>query len=92
MEFWEGAVLVVGGIWLVGHMSRRSASHPINQVQPTYSSTVPTLAQTTNTAGTPSLVSGETLVQPAPTPPVKINPVVLPPARSMLIKARYPVV
>jgi hypothetical protein len=30
MEWWEGAILIVGGIWLVGRMSRQSPNHPLN--------------------------------------------------------------
>ncbi len=29
MELWEGAALVVGGLWLIGRMSRKSATAPV---------------------------------------------------------------
>lgn len=70
MEFWEGAILVVGGIWLVGRMSRQSASHPANVAAPYMVSPSndpsggldPTLA--TNTAGDSSITVGEPIGQP----------------------------
>jgi len=88
MEFWEGAILVVGGVWLVGHMSRRSAAHPLNQNQPTYSA-VPTLAQSTNTAGTSSLVAGESLTQPTGSQLVKSGPVSLPASGTPVARPIY---
>lgn len=67
MEFWEGAVLVVGGLWLVGKISRQHGS--VAHVMPT--SLNPSLlggagnTVGTNEAGETSLVAGETL-QAAP--------------------------
>jgi hypothetical protein len=65
MEFWEGAVLVVGGIWLVGHMSAKSAVGQSASIvkKPTVQVGNTTL---TNTAGTSSLVAGEPLTPAGP--------------------------
>lgn len=70
MEFWEGALVVVGGIWLIGRMSRRPQG-PVYTAAPMMVSPSndpsgglnPTLA--TNTAGDSSLTVGEPLGQPA---------------------------
>lgn len=73
MEFWEGAILVVGGIWLVGRMSRQTAAHPLNATAVTdlvTPSNVPNLTNITNTAGEPVVVWGEPL-DPAPVPVLK---------------------
>jgi hypothetical protein len=55
MEFWEGAILVVGGIWLVGRMSRQSASHPANII-PAVMTQTPTDQNQVSVADTPQLV------------------------------------
>ncbi len=63
MQFWEGAVLLVGGIWLVGRIHRTQvrslapAPHPVF----TPSQPVPGPTSETNTDGSGYLVSGETL-------------------------------
>jgi hypothetical protein len=70
MEFWEGAVLIVGGLWLVGRMSRASATSPINKVPVTASSigTVGPQGNTvsTSTDGSTALIAGEPLTPMAP--------------------------
>lgn len=72
MKFWEGAIIVVGGIWLIGRLSRSSASHPVNLAASgagAAASPSPLLpggaTVETNTDGSNSLVAGETLL-PAP--------------------------
>lgn len=68
MEFWEGALLVVGGVWLIGHMSRRSHHHPVNSVS-AYINQVPeqNLTNMTNEAGGgTSLTYGEPLLPAQP--------------------------
>lgn len=65
MEFWEGAVLIVGGVWLVGKMTKR----PVFGAAPSITSKVvatPGLTTLTNTAGTPHLVAGEPLTPAGP--------------------------
>ena len=70
MKFWEGAILVVGGIWLVGRMSRNSAMHPANRAL-SYSQTPP-LTKQTNVAQAPFVIAGESLTPPISIPgPVK---------------------
>lgn len=75
MEFWEGAILALGGIWLVGHMARKSANSPINNIASSISAVgaVSSAGNTisTNTDGSSSLVAGEPLSGGAPTIPVK---------------------
>jgi hypothetical protein len=70
MEFWEGAVLIVGGLWLVGRMSRASATHPLN-AKPASISALGTVGPqgntvATNTDGSTSLIAGEPLTPMAP--------------------------
>jgi hypothetical protein len=61
MEFWEGAILVVGGIWLIGKLSRQSPNHPVNAIPLSVSASGNSLNPTlsTNTDGSSSLVVGE---------------------------------
>lgn len=75
MKFWEGAILVVGGIWLIGRLSRRLPTHPTNAIGSVSSSDSsisnmnsagPTVG--TNTDGSSSLVGGETLQAAPPLP------------------------
>ena len=83
MEFWEGAVLLVGGVWLVGHMSRRSASHPINSVATAIQASRYTsnLTNSTNMAGSTSLIAGESLTPQGPKLPTSSQPIVAPVTR-----------
>lgn len=71
MEFWEGAVLALGGLWLVGRMSRASASSPLNRppVSQAALGTVGPAGNTvaTNTDGSDTLVAGEPLTPQGPT-------------------------
>ena len=67
MEFWEGAILVVGGIWLIGKVSRKSPNHPVTASMVAANPTQP--AGNTvgvNTDGSNNLVSGEPLAPPVP--------------------------
>jgi hypothetical protein len=67
MEFWEGAILVVGGLWLVGRMSRASASMPPVLSKAAAGTVTPTGNTTaTNTDGSSVLVAGEPLSGSAP--------------------------
>jgi hypothetical protein len=74
MEFWEGAILVVGGIWLVGRVSRNSPHHPV-----TASAIALNLPQSAgNTIGTQqdgsgALVWGESLAPPVAPLPAHVN-------------------
>lgn len=69
MEFIEGAILVIGGIWLVGRMSRQSATHPANAAAASPVSIEPNLTTRTNLAGgTAGLVTGEPLTTATPAP------------------------
>ena len=62
MEFWEGAVLIAGGIWLVGRMHRRQTmSFPSGGGYTTFVNRVAGPTSATNTDGSNSLVAGETL-------------------------------
>lgn len=62
MEFWEGAVLLVGGIWLVGRIHRTQLrSNVISGAVMTPEQQVPGATSETNTAGTGHLVWGEPL-------------------------------
>jgi hypothetical protein len=67
MEFWEGAVLVVGGLWLVNYMSHNSrhGANPLPNAN--LGGNQSGLTQMTNTAGASSLVVGEPLAAPQPT-------------------------
>lgn len=78
MEFWEGALLVVGGIWLIGRVSRNSANHPINSVANAVavSKTQQNLTTMTNTSGSIAVVAGEPLTggpEPMPVAVPKFN-------------------
>lgn len=70
MEIWEAAVLIVGGVWLVGRMARNSPTSPLNQIAPSVSAvgTVGPQGNTTatNTDGSSSLIAGEPLTPSAP--------------------------
>lgn len=92
MEFWEVAILAVGGVWLVGRMSRASASSPLNMSLASKAAvgTVGPKGNTvaTNTDGSSTLVAGEPLTPPGPSimPPIRhaYNPVVEAPFRTPL--------
>jgi hypothetical protein len=70
VEFWEGAILVIGGVWLVGTMARKSATSPINKATTSIvaAGTVTSAGNTiaTNTDGSTSLIAGEQLGPSAP--------------------------
>jgi hypothetical protein len=72
MEFWEGAILLVGGIWLVGQLDKRKTT-----VIATVSSvgTVGPQGNTiaTNTDGSTALVAGEPLTPGAASVPILTN-------------------
>lgn len=66
MEFWEGAVLIIGGVWFVGRMHRTATATgamapgvaaPVGMP----SHRVPGPTSETNTDGSGYLVSGESL-------------------------------
>jgi hypothetical protein len=62
MEFWEGAILIVGGIWLVGRVHRQQVQRlPASAPVMSPSQRVPGPTSATNTDGSGFLVSGETL-------------------------------
>ena len=62
MEFWEGAVLIVGGIWLVGRL-HRVQTRSVAMAGPVSSPAMPVPGPTseTNLDGSGYLVSGESL-------------------------------
>jgi hypothetical protein len=65
MELWEAAILVVGGIWLIGKVSRNSPNHPVTASMVAANPTQP--AGNTvgiNTDGSNNLVWGEPLAPP----------------------------
>jgi hypothetical protein len=64
LEFWEGAILVVGGLWLVSHMAKRQA--PVAAVNNTGVSNASNLTTITNQAGGLPTIAGESLVAPTP--------------------------
>lgn len=62
MEWWEGAIVIVGGIWLIGRVSRHSPTHPVNSVPLSLNGGTarglnPTTA--TNMDGSDTLIAGE---------------------------------
>ncbi len=62
MEFWEGAVLIVGGIWLVGRMHRiQTRSVTMGGPVPSPAMRVPGATSETNLDGSGYLVAGESL-------------------------------
>jgi hypothetical protein len=79
VKFWEAAILIVGGVWLVGRMARASSSSPLNKIVPSVSAlgTVGPAGNTvaTNQAGTSSLIAGEPLTPAGPSimPPLTIG-------------------
>lgn len=74
MELWEGAILVVGGVFLVGYMSQKnqaavlgaqSAAAAATTINPNTGTTnVSNLTNLTNTAGGQPTVMGEPLEPP----------------------------
>jgi hypothetical protein len=75
MELWEGAILVVGGIFLVGYMSRKNALAAqsgagslslATTVTPAGTSNASNLTNLTNTAGGYPTIMGEPLEPPQP--------------------------
>jgi hypothetical protein len=87
MEFWEGAILVVGGVWLVSYMANRQTSSTAQVYKTASTGSVGTtnasnLTNITNQAGQ-TTVWGEPLEPPAPsianpTMPARILPSVGP--------------
>jgi hypothetical protein len=67
MEFWEGAVLIIGGLYLVSRVTRKTVV--VAPVNANLATNVSGLTQLTNTAGTSSLVAGEDLAAPTPSIP-----------------------
>jgi hypothetical protein len=62
MELWEGAILVVGGIWLIGRVSRQSPNHPVTaalNASSSLQSAGATPGITLNPPSTPSLETGD---------------------------------
>lgn len=87
MEFWEGAILIVGGVWLVSHMARknRQAQQTIigtSTLGASGTSNESNLTNLTNTAGGTPTIYGEPLQ--APNPPLAY------PVRSPMIVAPTP--
>jgi hypothetical protein len=73
MELWEGAILIVGGIWLVGYMSTRNQQLAAATAAATAgTSNVSNLTTVTNQAGGTPAVAGESLTPPQP-PPLPVN-------------------
>ena len=66
MELYEGAILIVGGIWLVGHMSRKTQQTAATLQESAGVSNASNLTNTTNQAGGLPAVAGESLVPPNP--------------------------
>jgi hypothetical protein len=69
MELWEGAILVVGGLYLVTVMARRQpgvAVSPNANLANLSGRGQSGLTTATNTAGTDYLVAGEQLAAPTP--------------------------
>lgn len=94
MEFWEGAILVVGGVWLVKHMANRHRSALANvsaqsSLGSAGTSNASNLTNITNTAGGYPTIAGEPLDSPQPpimvpivkpAQPIAIRPVAMPKA------------
>lgn len=67
MEFWEGAILVVGGVWLVSYMANRNkqAAQTVagtSILGSAGTSNQSNLTNLTNTAGGVPTIAGESLV------------------------------
>jgi len=74
MEFWEGAVIVVGGLWLIGRMSRQSAAHPLNAMPNPTQTTGQFQTYNSSRAGT-TIIAGENIGISAPAlPSAPVNP------------------
>lgn len=78
MELWEGAILVVGGIWLVGHMaSKNAAVQATAAAAATGVSNQSNLTNITNTAGGDPTIAGEPLTPSNPPllggPPIAVT-------------------
>ena len=100
MEWWEGAILVVGGVWLIGRISRQSPNHPVNSVAQAVavSQTQQNLTTMTNTSGSVAVVAGEPLTggsEPIPVAITKRNiiavqrPVTAQPVTSTLTRSGF---
>jgi hypothetical protein len=84
MEFWEGAILVVGGIYLVTVVAKKRPGAPVSpNANLTNLSGRGQSGNTvaTNTAGTPFLVAGEDLAGPTSALPTTTVPVASGPTR-----------
>jgi hypothetical protein len=74
LELWEGAVLIVGGVWLVGYMSRRNGvglntvGAPSTTVNSSGTSNPSNLTTITNQAGGDPTTWGEPLLPAQPQP------------------------
>lgn len=82
MELWEGAILTLGGIYLIGRLSRQSPNHPANVAAAANASlqaagatpiatpappSTPSLETGDQSQSTGGLVAGEPLATPLPT-------------------------
>jgi hypothetical protein len=92
VKVWEAAILIIGGLWLVGRMARASASSPLNKVSTVSAvGTVGPQGNTvaTNEAGTSYLIAGEPLTPAGPPilPPIMIgsDPVTSLPVRAPVV-------
>lgn len=65
MEIWEGAILAVGGLWLVGYMSRKNAAHPLNSGVGTSNTSNLTTIGVAAASGSTDLIAGEPVAPPA---------------------------
>jgi hypothetical protein len=102
MELWEGAALIIGGVWLVGYMSRKNAAQtpmqasvgaPVVAVPLGGTTNQSNLTTVTNQAGGAGTTWGEPLEPPKPNP---ITGVINPawganPPRIAPMPVRYPV-
>jgi hypothetical protein len=97
MELWEGVILVAGGLWLVGRMSRNSKTHPVSKAMAASAGTASGVGTVgpqgntvaTNTDGSTSLIAGEPLTpiaNPIAVPKqVNVNKIATPIVKSPLI-------
>jgi hypothetical protein len=76
VEFWEGAVLIVGGLFLVDRVTRKPAA--VAPSNANLAINTAGLTRLTNTAGTSSLIAGEPLAAPTPSVSTSAVPVHVP--------------
>jgi hypothetical protein len=75
MELWEGAILIIGGVWLVGYMTQKNAANQATLAQANSGiSNGSNLTTITNQSGGYPTYAGEPLEAPQP-PLLTMRPV-----------------